>query len=111
MQKRDTMKPIADIALMAVVALGLMALGDTLFAWLLICLPPVYWCWPILAWATRRPITARLQLMALAALTCWHGPAGLFTALSIALIWTAKTLKTTPRPKRKGGPVIKNYYF
>lgn len=54
------MKPIADIALMAVVALGLMALGDTLFAWLLICLPPVYWCWPILAWATRRPITARL---------------------------------------------------
>ena len=78
---------------------------------LLICLPPVYWCWPILAWATRRPITARLQLMALAALTCWHWPAGLFTALSIALIWTAKTLKTTPRPQRKGGPVIKNYYF
>jgi hypothetical protein len=36
---------------------------------------------------------------------------GLFTALSIALIWTAKTLKTTPRPKRKGGSVIKNYYF
>ncbi|STD31741.1 Uncharacterised protein [Edwardsiella tarda] len=36
------MKPIADIALMAVVALGLIALGNTLFAWLLICLPLVY---------------------------------------------------------------------
>lgn len=36
------MKPIADIALMAVVILGLMALGNTLFAWLLICLPLVY---------------------------------------------------------------------
>lgn len=105
------MKPIADIALMAVVVLGLMALGNTLFAWLLICLPPVYWCWPVLAWSTRRPITAWLLLLALAALTCWHWPAGLFTALSIALIWTAKTLKTTPRPKRKSGPVIKNYYF
>ena len=52
------MKPIADIALMAVVMLGLMALGNTLFAWLLVCLPLVYWCWPILAWAAKRPITA-----------------------------------------------------
>lgn len=30
------MKPIADIALMAVVMLGLMALGNTRFAWLLV---------------------------------------------------------------------------
>lgn len=58
------MKPIADIALMAVVMLGLMALGNTLFAWLLVCLPLVYWCWPILAWAAKRPITARLLLLA-----------------------------------------------
>lgn len=50
-------------------------------------------------------------LLALAALTCWHWPAGLFTALSIALIWSVKTLKATPRPQRKGGPVIKKYYF
>ncbi len=56
------MKHVANISLMAVVVLGLMALGNTLFAWLLICLPLVYWCWPILAWATRRPITARLLL-------------------------------------------------
>ncbi|CAJ1795424.1 hypothetical protein KOPIIPEJ_00846 [Aeromonas dhakensis] len=105
------MKPIADIALMAVVVLGLMALGNTQVAWLLICLPLVYWCWPVLAWTTKRPITARPLLLALATLTCWHGPAGLFTALSIALIWTAKTLKASPRPQRKGGPVIKNYYF
>lgn len=48
------MKPIADIALMAVVVLGLMA-------------------------------------------------------LSIALIWSVKTLKATPRPQCKGGPVIKKY--
>lgn len=104
------MRHVKNIFMMLIVTIGLMAIQDTKFGWLLVCYPVTLWGWPLLSFMVGHPIRFYLLIFLFFPSLFLYWQVALSMLFSILVIWVYKKKDTLP-PRPKSGIVIKNYYF